>query len=161
MGKSSCILLCLAIVSQFLFVVVVIINIQNCIHFRCTVMQYTLGTNHQNKSSYHLSLHKHATVLLTIFLCGYMTFLWHLFYWYTWVWASSRSCWWTGKPGVLQSMGSQRVGYDWVTEQNWTPFIFFVCLFSCLFFGDHQCVQYMWFCFFSFRLFVLLFIFLM
>ena len=35
---------------------------------------------------------------------------------WTWVWASSRSWWWTGKPGVLQSMGSQRVGHDWVTE---------------------------------------------
>ena len=37
---------------------------------------------------------------------------------WTWVWASSRSWWWTGKPGVLQSMGSQRVGHDWVTELN-------------------------------------------
>ena len=34
----------------------------------------------------------------------------------TWIWAGSRSWWWTGKPGVLQSMGSQRVGHDWVTE---------------------------------------------
>ena len=32
----------------------------------------------------------------------------------------SRSWWWTGRPGVLQSMGSQRVGRDWVTELNWT-----------------------------------------
>ena len=39
---------------------------------------------------------------------------------WTWVWASFRSWWWTGKPGVLQSMGSQRVGHDWVTELNWT-----------------------------------------
>ena len=39
---------------------------------------------------------------------------------WTWVWASSRSGWCTGKPGVLQSMGSQRVGHDWVTELNWT-----------------------------------------
>ena len=31
-----------------------------------------------------------------------------------------RSWWWTGKPGVLQSMGSWRVGHDWVTELNWT-----------------------------------------
>ena len=38
---------------------------------------------------------------------------------WTWVWASSRSWWWTGKPGVLQSMGSQRVGHDWVTELDW------------------------------------------
>ena len=36
--------------------------------------------------------------------------------WWTWVWASSGSWWWTGKPGMLQSMGSQRVGHDWVTE---------------------------------------------
>ena len=33
--------------------------------------------------------------------------------WWTWVWASSGSWWWTGRPGVLQSMGSQRVGHDW------------------------------------------------
>ena len=35
---------------------------------------------------------------------------------WTWVWASAGSWWWTGKPGVLQSMGSQRVRHDWVTE---------------------------------------------
>ena len=33
---------------------------------------------------------------------------------------SSRSRWWTGMPGVLQSIGSQRVRHDWVTELNWT-----------------------------------------
>ena len=37
----------------------------------------------------------------------------------TWVWASSRSCWWTGRPGMLQSMGLQRVRHDWATELNW------------------------------------------
>ena len=36
-----------------------------------------------------------------------------------WEWASSRSWWWTGKPGVLQSMGLQRVGHGWATELNW------------------------------------------
>ena len=36
-----------------------------------------------------------------------------------WVWASSGSWWWTGKPGVLQSMGLQRVRNDWATELNW------------------------------------------
>ena len=41
---------------------------------------------------------------------------------WTWVWASSGSWWWTGKPGMLQSMGSQRVGHDWVTELNQTEF---------------------------------------
>ena len=38
--------------------------------------------------------------------------------WWTWGWESSRSWWWTGKPGVLQSMGSQRVGQDSVTEKQ-------------------------------------------
>ena len=38
---------------------------------------------------------------------------------WTWVWASCRRWWWTGKPGILQSMGSQRVRHDWVTELNW------------------------------------------
>ena len=32
----------------------------------------------------------------------------------------SRSCWWTGRPDVLQFMGLQRVGHDWATELNWT-----------------------------------------
>ena len=35
---------------------------------------------------------------------------------WTWVWVSSGSWWWTGRPGVLQFMGSQRVGWDWATE---------------------------------------------
>ena len=39
---------------------------------------------------------------------------------WTWVCASSRSWWWTGRPGVMQSMRSQRVGHDWVAELNWT-----------------------------------------
>ena len=38
---------------------------------------------------------------------------------WTWVWVSSRSWWWTGKPGVLWSMGSQRVGHDWAAELEW------------------------------------------
>ena len=36
---------------------------------------------------------------------------------WTWDWVNSGCWWWTGKSGVLQSMGSQRVGYDWA---NWT-----------------------------------------
>ena len=39
--------------------------------------------------------------------------------WWTWVWVDSGSWWWTGRPGVLWFMGSQRVGHDWVTELNW------------------------------------------
>ena len=38
---------------------------------------------------------------------------------WTWVWASSRSWWWPRKPGVLQSMGSQRIRHNQATELNW------------------------------------------
>ena len=47
---------------------------------------------------------------------------------WTWVWASSRSWWWTGKPGMLQSIGLQRVRHDWVTELNWQGL--FILLYS-------------------------------
>ena len=46
---------------------------------------------------------------------------WHQWTRWTWVWVSSRSWWWTGKPGVLQSMGSQKIGHDWVTELTHNP----------------------------------------
>ena len=39
--------------------------------------------------------------------------------WCTWIWVSSRSWWWTGRPGVLHSIGSQRSGQDSETELNW------------------------------------------
>ena len=58
---------------------------------------------------------------------------------WTWVWASSGSWWWTGRPGMLQSMGSPKVGHDWATELNLTesvsqppPYILFVFLLSSL-----------------------------
>ena len=35
---------------------------------------------------------------------------------WTWFWVDSSSWWWTGRPGVLGFMGSQRVGHDWATE---------------------------------------------
>ena len=37
-----------------------------------------------------------------------------------WVWANFRNWWWTGKAGVLESIGPQRVGHDWATELNWS-----------------------------------------
>ena len=57
---------------------------------------------------------------------------------WTWVWVSSKSWWWTGKPGLLQSMGSQRVRLDWVIELNWyeiytSHFIDQVCKISSFF----------------------------
>ena len=42
---------------------------------------------------------------------------------WTWVWMNSRSWWWTGRPGVLQFMGSQRVGHDWATKLKWTTHV--------------------------------------
>ena len=42
-----------------------------------------------------------------------------------------RSWWWTGRPGVLWFMGSQRVGHDWATELNWTNVFHCLVLFLC------------------------------
>ena len=39
--------------------------------------------------------------------------------WWAWVWVNSMSWWWTGKPGMLPSMGSQRVRHNWATKLNW------------------------------------------
>ena len=47
---------------------------------------------------------------------------------WTWVWVNSGSWWWTGRPGMLQFMGSQRVGHNWETELNWTGCFQFVCV---------------------------------
>ena len=38
---------------------------------------------------------------------------------WTWVWVNSGSWWWTGRPGMLRFMGSQRVRHDWTTDLNW------------------------------------------
>ena len=42
---------------------------------------------------------------------------------WTWVWVNSGSWWWTGRPGMLLFMGSQRVRHDWATELNWTELV--------------------------------------
>jgi len=39
---------------------------------------------------------------------------------WTWVWVNSGGWWWTGRPGVLRFMGSQRVGNDWATDLIWS-----------------------------------------
>ena len=51
---------------------------------------------------------------------------------WTWVWASSRSWWWTGKPGMLQSMELQRVRHDWATELELVDRIGSLCIYSYL-----------------------------
>ena len=40
--------------------------------------------------------------------------------WWMWIWVNSGSWWWTGRPGVLRVMGSQRVGHDWATDLIWS-----------------------------------------
>ena len=52
---------------------------------------------------------------------------------WTWVWVDSGSWWWTGRPGVLRFMGSQRVGHDWETELNWIVFLLYILGFAALF----------------------------
>ena len=42
---------------------------------------------------------------------------------WSWVWVNSGSWWWTGRPGVLRFIGSQRVGHNWMTELNWTSWL--------------------------------------
>ena len=49
-----------------------------------------------------------------------------------WVWVDSGSWWWTGRPGMLQSKGSQRVGHDWATELNLEYGFYFILLFCML-----------------------------
>ena len=57
---------------------------------------------------------------------------------WTWVWVGSGSWCWSGRPGMLQLMGSQKIGHDWATELNWTNlgkgslrgFILFLSYFS-------------------------------
>ena len=43
---------------------------------------------------------------------------------WTWVWVNSRSWWWTGRPGMLRFVGSQRVRHDWATELSWIGLFF-------------------------------------
>ena len=54
---------------------------------------------------------------------------WHHRLW-TWAWANSGSWWWTGKPGMMQSLGLQSVGHDWVTQLT---AYFILCLYHSLF----------------------------
>ena len=74
------------------------------------------------------------------------------------IWVNSGSWWWTGRPGVLQFMGSQRVRHDWETKLNWTeysPLMWFQgerLLTECeiLIFKNElssECTQYIYLCF--------------
>ena len=54
--------------------------------------------------------------------------------WWTWVCVNSGSWWWTGRPGMLRFMASQRVGHDWATELNWTEWYFISRIILCVFY---------------------------
>ena len=50
---------------------------------------------------------------------------------WTWVWVNPGSWWWTGRPGMLRFIESQKVGHDWATELNWIALqcsVSFCCL---------------------------------
>ena len=56
---------------------------------------------------------------------------------WTWVWVNSGSWWWTGRTGVFQSMGSQRVGHDW-TELIWTELLIISEISSFMFYFSRE-----------------------
>ena len=63
---------------------------------------------------------------------------------WTWVWASSRRWWRTGKAGMLQSMGSQRVGHDWATEQQlyiYTYVWVYICMCVCIYIYSNSVID--------------------
>ena len=57
--------------------------------------------------------------------------------WWTWVWVNSGSWWWTGRPGVLRFMGSQRVGHDWATDLIWSDLILWLIQAICVIHRRH------------------------
>ena len=59
-----------------------------------------------------------------------------------WVWVNSGRWWWTGRPGMLQFMGSQRVGHNWVTELNW-----YLINFELIFIKIQVIIWLFWYCF--------------
>ena len=78
---------------------------------------------------------------------------------WTWIWVDSGSWWWTGRPGMLRFMGSQRVRHDWATELNWLNvskkntqlcekatkilhFAIYICVWRCVFFFILQLKQH-------------------
>ena len=67
--------------------------------------------------------------------------------WWTWVWANSVNWWWTGKPGVLQTMGLQRVRHDlWLNWQNWYKYIVYMCIYIIYMFIYTYICMHMYIC---------------
>ena len=109
-------------------------NLLNFTHCSCNTHY---GTWSQITEIYGADQKVHLSVSITAYKNTQTNFLANLilsWWWmasptrWTWVWASSGSWWWTRKSGVLQSMGSQRVGYNWATELNSTDTILILLL---------------------------------
>ena len=80
---------------------------------------YCRVIGHSHKTQINLHIHQYNNVLIIYNDRGWDGWMASLTRW-IWVWVNSGSWWWTGRPGALWFMGSQRVGHDWATELNWT-----------------------------------------
>ena len=79
---------------------------------------------------------------------------------WTWVWVNFRSWWWPGRPGMLQSMGSQRVGHNWGTELNWyVIFMLIIIIYKAYFYLKQVILTSRVFLFCSIKSFSLKFLF--
>ena len=64
---------------------------------------------------------------------------------WTWTWANSRRWWGTGRPGVLQSIGLQRVGHNWAAEQQLFNSFYFLINFYWSIVALQLCVSFHWY----------------
>ena len=91
------------------------------------LFQSLCGKEKVYMESWHNTKEQHWTVLRQYKAIGWDGWIASLIQW-TWTWADSRRWWGTGRPGVLQATGSQRVGHDLATEQqtyrNWIVWTF-------------------------------------
>ena len=78
---------------------------------------------------------------------------------WTWVCINSGSWWWTGRPGMLWFMGSQRVRHNWSAELNWTERWYYVVVAVVVFWSPHFCSKcFLFVCFILSGLFYYLFL---
>ena len=69
------------------------------------------------------SISKYKQICIYVYICVCV---------WTWVSVNSGSWWWTGRPGVLRFMGSQRVGHDWATDLIWSDTCLYICIYVCV-----------------------------